>query len=103
MKQMNKYGLWLGMVGGLLPMAHAAPTLFTDGVSFDSNNTAYLYPYQTTPYTDRTSVEFGTLNGGIVLWATRDESSRATNDGGVTISANPVSIVLQSHEYNNWE
>lgn len=103
MKQMNRYGLWLGMVGGLLPMVHAAPTLFTDGVSFDTNNTAYAGTYLSFPHTDRTNLEFTSLNGGIALWSGRDESSRGANDGGVTILGTPVSIILQSNEFGQSE
>ncbi len=69
--------------------ANGAPTEFPDGISIA--NTNFLTPW---PMGSRTSIEFGSFNGGMALYSPFSESTDWGMDGGIYLWGNPIRMVL---------
>lgn len=68
---------------------------FEDGIGIGVDDAMQIFPdYTGTAPNERTNLSFWNFGGGINLTSWQQQSAYGINDGGITLSGTPVSVVL---------
>ena len=93
-KIMKYHVIAAAAISSLAPsLLRAAPENLFEGAYFDSSLGSGIFPWAPFP-SGRKTVEYSNNNGGLVLYASQEETAKPSMDGGITMYGNPVNIVL---------
>lgn len=77
-------------------LAMTAPETFLEGFYFDSPN-SYMLPWlSASGGTFRNNIDLNANFGGLTFYSGLDETNKGDRDGGITLYASPISMVLGS-------
>ncbi len=82
-------------------LALTAPETFLEGFYLDSPNSSIVPWLSASGGTFRHNIGFSAVQGGLTLYSALDETNRGDCDGGITLYASPISMVLGSSNSNN--